>query len=150
MQLHGKDLPWGCTWVLILVSSFLHSQPAWLNFPSGFWILVWAQRPLPTRPSLFLCDSFGSSKPFGSFAFPALWFRLSFLVWVLLGQILLVWRKIGSRLSPGCWSHTSPVQLKAAIADTIWLNASSSLLLEAWLVVCERKAHTMSAPPGAW
>lgn len=56
------------------------------------------------------------------------------LFWVLLREIVLVWRSKSSQISPCWWSCTSPVQLGVAIADSVCLKSRSILLEETCVV----------------
>lgn len=76
---------------------------------SSFWpslakLSLWGLNPCVTSVSRPLCccvPALVLQSLLYQFAFPALWFLLLFLVCILLGEILLAWRKKGSQLSPG-------------------------------------------------
>lgn len=115
------------------------------NFPGGaHGFLFWS-------PPLLILTQSGFTFPLGSESLCELskflqsllnnfLFLLSesfyfFLVWVLLGEIGLVWRRKSSQIFACWWSCTSPVQLTVAFADNVWLKPSSRMLLEkTWLV----------------
>lgn len=110
------------------------------NFPGGaHGFLFWS-------PPLLILTQSGFTFPLGSESLCELskflqsllnnfLFLLSesfyfFLVWVLLGEIVLVWRRKSSQIFACWWSCTSPVQLTVAFADNVWLKSQQNVAWE--------------------